>query len=151
MIKTVCFFASSSFSFFNIAFFVGSGREGFRCLFLFFQLPNFKKGNCLDLSGREKEKQPVLVNQANQSKEVAVKEECGSCYGAESEEIKCCNTCDDVKKAYLSKGWALRDYKGISQCANEKPMMFPEEGCRLKGALQVSKIGGNFHITPGAL
>ncbi|CAF4123664.1 unnamed protein product, partial [Rotaria sp. Silwood2] len=32
---------------------------------------------------------------------------CESCYGAESEEHKCCPTCDDVKVAYRAKGWSF--------------------------------------------
>lgn len=31
-------------------------------------------------------------------------DECGSCYGA-GDEGECCNTCDDVKRAYARKGW----------------------------------------------
>ena len=33
---------------------------------------------------------------------------CGSCFGAsdEAKGIKCCNTCDDVVKAYKEKGWS---------------------------------------------
>ncbi|CAF4833638.1 unnamed protein product, partial [Rotaria sp. Silwood1] len=33
--------------------------------------------------------------------------ECESCYGAESEQHKCCPTCDDVKAAYRTKGWSF--------------------------------------------
>lgn len=27
----------------------------------------------------------------------------------------CCNTCEDVRKAYRTKGWALKDPDGIEQ------------------------------------
>ena len=30
---------------------------------------------------------------------------CGSCYGAETEERKCCNTCNEVRDAYRAKTW----------------------------------------------
>ena len=30
---------------------------------------------------------------------------CKSCYGAEASNIKCCNTCDDVRRAYRQKNW----------------------------------------------
>ena len=30
---------------------------------------------------------------------------CLSCYGAEASNIKCCNTCDDVRRAYRQKNW----------------------------------------------
>lgn len=42
---------------------------------------------------------------------------CGSCYGAEIDQGQCCNTCDDVKKAYRAKGWALpADSSVMEQC-----------------------------------
>jgi hypothetical protein len=31
--------------------------------------------------------------------------QCKSCYGAEASNIKCCNTCDDVRRAYRQKNW----------------------------------------------
>ncbi len=49
---------------------------------------------------------------------------CGSCYGAETgcsscstcENIKCCNTCDEVKEAYENLGWAVHEGSFL-QCA----------------------------------
>lgn len=36
--------------------------------------------------------------------------ECGDCYGAKSpNEDGCCNTCDDVRKAYSDMGWMVRE------------------------------------------
>jgi hypothetical protein len=35
---------------------------------------------------------------------------CLSCYGAESPNIKCCNTCSDVRTAYKLKGWQFVPY-----------------------------------------
>lgn len=32
---------------------------------------------------------------------------CGSCFGAEREVGHCCNTCEDVREAYLKKGWGF--------------------------------------------
>ena len=63
--------------------------------------------------------------------------------------MKCCNTCEDVKKAYFAKGWALRDFSGIAQCGKEQAEVIPEEGCRIEGTLKVSKISGSFHLVPG--
>uniref|UniRef100_A0A7S1FZM6 Endoplasmic reticulum vesicle transporter N-terminal domain-containing protein n=1 Tax=Corethron hystrix TaxID=216773 RepID=A0A7S1FZM6_9STRA len=42
---------------------------------------------------------------------------CGDCYSA-GEPGECCNTCDDVKRAYRKKGWTLPNQKSISQCKN---------------------------------
>jgi len=78
---------------------------------------------------------------------------CGSCYGAESPTYPCCNTCEEVRKAYQSKGWALNDPDGIEQCKQEhwkeKWDEQLKEGCRVYGYIQVSKVAGNFHIAPG--
>ena len=34
-----------------------------------------------------------------------------SCYGAESDDITCCNTCEEVREAYRRKGWAVSNPK----------------------------------------
>jgi len=79
---------------------------------------------------------------------------CGSCYGAESEEQPCCNTCEEVKKAYKKKGWTPNPGQ-IQQCMSEKlteEMMQQRdqsEGCNLAGYITVNKVAGNFHIAPG--
>ncbi|XP_037255474.1 endoplasmic reticulum-Golgi intermediate compartment protein 3 [Falco rusticolus] len=44
---------------------------------------------------------------------------CESCYGAESEDIRCCNTCDDVREAYRYRGWAFENLDSIEQCKRE--------------------------------
>jgi endoplasmic reticulum-Golgi intermediate compartment protein 3 len=44
---------------------------------------------------------------------------CGSCMGAESVEGQCCNTCDQVRKAYEERGWLLVDLHGVPQCVRE--------------------------------
>eukprot|EP01097_Dermamoeba_algensis_P010209 TRINITY_DN7451_c0_g1_i1.p1 TRINITY_DN7451_c0_g1~~TRINITY_DN7451_c0_g1_i1.p1 ORF type:complete len:214 (-),score=42.59 TRINITY_DN7451_c0_g1_i1:702-1343(-) len=49
----------------------------------------------------------------------AEKPTCGSCYGAESETFKCCNTCEDVREAYRQRGWAFANVEGIEQCTKE--------------------------------
>jgi hypothetical protein len=79
---------------------------------------------------------------------------CGSCYGAESDRFKCCNTCDEVKQAYMAKGWTTANIiKTADQCVeeNENPYAGIEkgEGCRLKGSMTVNKVAGNFHIAHG--
>lgn len=80
-------------------------------------------------------------------------ERCESCYGAESAEAKCCNTCAEVRAAYQKKGWAFTDPKGIVQCEREGYTNDMEEqkgeGCNLYGFLEVAKVSGNFHFAPG--
>ena len=78
---------------------------------------------------------------------------CGSCYGAETDTRPCCNTCEQVREAYRQKGWAFSDPGSIEQCVDEgwttqiKDQM--NEGCRLYGTIDVSKVAGNFHFAPG--
>lgn len=40
-------------------------------------------------------------------------EVCGSHYGA-GEDGECCNTCDDVKRAYSRKGWQMPSLVNVS-------------------------------------
>uniref|UniRef100_A0A7S1EQP9 Endoplasmic reticulum vesicle transporter C-terminal domain-containing protein n=2 Tax=Timspurckia oligopyrenoides TaxID=708627 RepID=A0A7S1EQP9_9RHOD len=77
---------------------------------------------------------------------------CGSCYGATD---GCCNTCSDVQDAYRTRGWVLTSLESIEQCVKEGKHMNitstyrPGEGCKIDGFIQVSKVQGNFHISPG--
>lgn len=79
---------------------------------------------------------------------------CGSCYGAAPESV-CCNTCNAVKEAYEKRGWLLTDLEGVEQCAREgvktlAPAEYdPTEGCNVKGYIEVLKLSGKFHLTPG--
>lgn len=72
------------------------------------------------------------------------KKDCGSCYGAENEHRKCCETCDDVRKAYSEKGWALHDLERIEQCKGEswakKWEEYEDEGCQIHGTVEVAKV-----------
>lgn len=80
-------------------------------------------------------------------------EKCGSCYGAETEETKCCNTCEDVQDAYRLRGWAMRKLSEIAQCQLEgwaqKMKLQENEGCQVFGYLEVNRVAGNFHVAPG--
>ena len=75
--------------------------------------------------------------------------DCGSCYGAESFDGECCNTCEDVKRAYKQKAWHL-NLEGVRQCADEaKADEELDEGCRIYGEIALSTGGGNLHFAPG--
>jgi len=77
--------------------------------------------------------------------------ECGSCYGA-GEPGECCNSCEDVQRAYKLKGWQLKDPAEIAQCINEKKMSEEEgegEGCNVHGTVALDSGGGNVHLAPG--
>ncbi|XP_015601063.1 endoplasmic reticulum-Golgi intermediate compartment protein 3 [Cephus cinctus] len=81
--------------------------------------------------------------------------ECGDCYGATSEAmgILCCNTCEDVRKAYNMKKWAFPDPSSIKQCRDDKSVERMKraflEGCQIYGYMEVNRVGGSFHIAPG--
>ena len=47
---------------------------------------------------------------------LALKDECGDCYGAQTEERKCCNTCAEVQEAYRQKGWGISSFDQFEQC-----------------------------------
>lgn len=77
---------------------------------------------------------------------------CGPCYGARPDN-ECCNTCEQVRDAYSSKGWSIDDLDAIAQCKEEhykeKLAEQSHEGCNVAGSLQVNKVIGNFHLAPG--
>ena len=65
---------------------------------------------------------------------------CGDCYGA-GEEGECCDTCEDVKRAYRRRGWTFRNDKGtVEQCKGNNREVLDDrkgEGCRVKGNVQL--------------
>ncbi|KAI8085769.1 endoplasmic reticulum vesicle transporter-domain-containing protein [Gilbertella persicaria] len=80
--------------------------------------------------------------------------ECGSCYGARPlREDGCCQTCQDVREAYIKMGWGLVNGDNIDQCIREGWLNRIEseanEGCNIHGHLLVNKVSGNFHFAPG--
>ncbi|ELU16969.1 hypothetical protein CAPTEDRAFT_192533 [Capitella teleta] len=112
----------------------------------------------LDLDGIEVKAEPSKEGQSSES--CALNHALSSflfsrfsCYGAESEAHKCCNTCNEVREAYRQKGWAFVDAQNIEQCMREGYVSQLEEGknegCRIYGFLEVNKVAGNFHVAPG--
>lgn len=79
---------------------------------------------------------------------------CGPCYGAhfKDEETSCCNTCEDVQRAYTDQGW-IATVDDFEQCVREgwkeKTLAQSGEGCRMHGTLEVNKVRGNFHFSAG--
>jgi len=69
---------------------------------------------------------------------------CGSCYGASAPESGCCNSCEEVRQAYVRKGWSFNDPQGIEQCRDEgwldKMKEQNTEGCRMAGRVKVNKV-----------
>ncbi|KAI4296350.1 hypothetical protein L6164_036315 [Bauhinia variegata] len=78
---------------------------------------------------------------------------CGSCYGADTSDDHCCNTCEEVRDAYRKKGWALTNFDMIDQCKREGYIQQVKdedgEGCNIHGSIEVNKVAGNFHFATG--
>ncbi|KAI8612837.1 endoplasmic reticulum vesicle transporter-domain-containing protein [Chytriomyces sp. MP71] len=78
---------------------------------------------------------------------------CGDCYGGVKPTNGCCNTCEDVRKAYTERGWSFDKPEGIEQCVKEgwtdKLKEQENEGCQIHGHIEVNKVAGNFHFAPG--
>ena len=115
----------------------------------------------LDRRGRVKERHgPELTEFGPKSKvtnlngdDTAQTTECGSCYGAETEEIKCCNSCKEVREAYKKKNWAMRSIANVEQCKAEGYTENLDEqkgeGCHIYGDMEINKVAGNIHFAPG--
>jgi hypothetical protein len=78
---------------------------------------------------------------------------CESCYGAEDEVVKCCNTCAEVREQYSKRNWSMPDVKSVEQCVREGFTSEIDsqkgEGCRISGEMLINKVAGNIHISPG--
>jgi hypothetical protein len=78
---------------------------------------------------------------------------CGSCYGGMEPENGCCNTCEEVRTAYVNRGWSFANPDAIEQCKNEgwadKLHEQSSEGCNVSGRIRVNKVIGNIHFSPG--
>ncbi|GAA5982498.1 hypothetical protein JCM10908_006673 [Rhodotorula pacifica] len=82
---------------------------------------------------------------------------CGSCYGGtpptDGPNPGCCNTCDEVREAYVRRGWSFVNPDAVEQCVSEgwtdKIKEQATEGCNIAGKVRVNKVVGNFHLSPG--
>ncbi|KAF8532104.1 endoplasmic reticulum-derived transport vesicle ERV46 [Gautieria morchelliformis] len=78
---------------------------------------------------------------------------CGSCYGGTPPESGCCNTCEEVRQAYVNRGWSFGNPDSIDQCVSEgwsdKIKDQAAEGCNISGRIRVNKVVGNIHLSPG--
>ncbi|KAJ2919194.1 hypothetical protein MD484_g1237, partial [Candolleomyces efflorescens] len=78
---------------------------------------------------------------------------CGSCYGGLEPPSGCCNNCEEVRQAYINRGWSFSNPDAIEQCRNEgwadKLREQANEGCNISGRIRVNKVIGNIHLSPG--
>jgi hypothetical protein len=112
----------------------------------------------LDPNGKAISSSQLQLEKEREEKEKRKQEDpnyCGPCYGAVPPDSDvCCNTCEDVRKAYSEKGWAFHDGSGMEQCENEhyteRIQKGKNEGCNVAGHVSVNKVVGNFHFAPGS-
>jgi len=78
---------------------------------------------------------------------------CGSCFGGLPPPTGCCNTCEQVRQAYVDRGWSFNRPDSIEQCVSEgwsdKLKEQANEGCNIAGKVRVNKVVGNIHLSPG--
>ncbi|KAL7679707.1 putative endoplasmic reticulum vesicle transporter [Plasmopara halstedii] len=79
---------------------------------------------------------------------------CGSCYAAKHPAGKvCCNTCDEVKEAFIHSDQSLEEAESKEQCVREtietEKRAQDGEGCRFTGKMLVNRVAGNFHVALG--
>ncbi|KAL1411336.1 ER-derived vesicles protein erv46 [Vanrija albida] len=116
---------------------------------------NIKKMQ-LDQSGNEigPMKGGQLKGEAERIVESRAPDYCGNCYGAPPPENGCCNSCEEVRQAYIRAGWSFSNPDGIEQCVEEhwteKMAQQAAEGCRVSGKLRVNKVIGNVRFSHGA-
>ena len=79
----------------------------------------------------------------------ALAQKCGSCYGAETPDKSCCDSCEDVVAQYQKKRWSIGALMNWSQCREEGVRLDGTERCRAYGSLTVNAIEGGFHLAPG--
>ena len=46
---------------------------------------------------------------------------CGSCYGGTVPPSGCCNTCEEVRQAYVNRGWSFGNPDSIDQVRHKFP------------------------------
>ena len=56
-----------------------------------------------------------LRNDLDKMNEQKAANYCGSCYGGLEPESGCCNTGEDVRMAYVNRGWSFADPDAIDQ------------------------------------
>ncbi|KAJ3747116.1 endoplasmic reticulum vesicle transporter-domain-containing protein [Lentinula detonsa] len=109
----------------------------------------------LDSSGKEirGSRSTQLKNEVERYTDDLPSDYCGSCYGGLEPASGCCNNCEEVRTAYVNKGWSFTNPDSIEQCKREgwatKLKEQANEGCSVVGRVRVNKVAGNIHLSPG--
>lgn len=75
---------------------------------------------------------------------------CGSCY-LQDKQNECCNSCQEVFRAYKSVGFKYPAIYKVNQCLPLIPklMDMDSEGCHVTATFQTLRVTSSFHIAPG--
>lgn len=111
----------------------------------------------LDTSGNTIGRPITMITDAGDEEEVKTDVPpgyCGSCYEATHPSgKKCCNTCEDLKEAFIASDLSLEDADQKEQCVREsqleEKLAQEGEGCRFTGKMMVNRVAGNFHVALG--
>ena len=118
------------------------------------------------------EQQPDLGNKHRMQQDDVIKmiqakplpkDYCGPCFGAQTSDRQCCNTCDQLIESYRKKQWDTADILLTSeQCIREGRNLQKRdeknprhtsltlgEGCNLVGHMTLNRVAGNFHVAMG--
>ncbi len=57
---------------------------------------------------------PKILNETTTTTQGNNETYCGDCYGGTSES-GCCNTCEEVREAYIKKGWSFNAPDKVAQ------------------------------------
>jgi len=74
---------------------------------------------------------------------------CASCFQSHMDEDDCCNSCEEVRKEFRSRGLNERPPEVFAQCIEEAYAQAPAEdgeGCRVQARLLVRKVPAILHI-----
>lgn len=92
----------------------------------------------------------VFRDQQVKANHSSTRSRCPSCFQSLFDEDSCCNSCKEVREAFLNHGWDDRpdDYI-FSQCIDEAYQRTAAqigEGCHVKARLHVRKVPATLHI-----
>lgn len=81
----------------------------------------------LDDRGREvpNSRSSELKNDLDKMNEQKGEGYCGSCYGGTEPEGGCCQTCEDVRQAYVNRGWSFSTPDAIEQVRRNTSPFLP--------------------------
>mmetsp|Transcript_2556 Transcript_2556/g.4493 ORF Transcript_2556/g.4493 Transcript_2556/m.4493 type:complete len:388 (-) Transcript_2556:1922-3085(-) len=96
-------------------------------------------------------------------KKVEKPRRCGSCYEVSKVDPgRCCNTCEDIQRAYALHRIQLPELSLLKQChtdaddANNEDVAIlnensyrPNEGCNIQGHVEVARVKGRFEVLVG--